>query len=341
MTSNRNRSLFSGRSKSSFASLTTIVSMVAIQATGSLLLADASFAQGAPADGAQQPAISLPDPVQRMLNGAPTGQGQAPVVVPPITFVDINSGRFGKLEIDLEDAQFLDGAADHLHLIARNLDVREGVLKSLDISVSGGHLRDFIVDQFTLKTQGSMRFDAGVLVNQRVLQFIEPTVADVTAEISQESLNKFINAPSTIDRLSAQVGKRAGALASIFGGKAPGLTVSNGQLVLAKGNHVNLKFDAKVGIGEVGVPMPVEIDSVLALQDGWVQVTGSKLLTSGQEISPAISQWLVKKINELSQFGAQSDDIHFRFTELKMKPGKGFFLKGTAEVNRLRFGRQQ
>lgn len=330
---NRNGSLFSRRSTSSVA---MFAALTAIAAIGTVSFAGASLAQGQ----TQQPALNLPDPVQRMLNGQPPVQGQAPVVVPPITFVDVNSGKFGKLEIDLEDAQFLDGAADRLHLIARDLDVREGVLKSLDINVTGGHLRDFIVDHFTLTTQGPMRFDSGVLINQKVLQFVEPTVADVTADISQESLNKFINAPSTMDRLSAQVGKRAGALASIFGGKAPGLTVSNGQLLLAKGNHVNLKFDAKVGIGEVGVPMPVEIDSVLALQDGWVQVTDSKLLTSGQEISPAISQWLVKKVNELSQFGALSDDIHFRFTELKMKPGKGFFLKGTAEVNRLRFGRQ-
>ncbi|MDZ4834761.1 MAG: hypothetical protein SGJ27_13370 [Candidatus Melainabacteria bacterium] len=321
------------------SNITTALFAIAFGACASLASVDAADAQGAAApDAAEQPTINLPDPVKRMLGGQAAPQGQAPVVVPPITFVDVNSGRFGKLEIDLEAAQFLDGSADHLHLIARDLDVREGVLKSLDLNVTGGHLRDFIVDHFTLTTQGSMRFDSGVLINQKVLQFVEPTVADVTADISQESLNKFINAPSTIDRLSAQVGKRAGALAGLFGGKAPGLTVSNGQLVLAKGNHVNLKFDAKVGIGEMGVPMPIEVDSVLALKDGWVHVTDSKLLTSGQEISPAISQWLVKKINELSQFGALSDDIHFRFTELKMKPGKGFFLKGTAEVNRLRFG---
>src|ERR1700723_541111 len=41
-----------------------------------------------------------------------------PVVVPPISFVDVNSGHFGKLEINLEDAQFLDTAVDRLHLLA-------------------------------------------------------------------------------------------------------------------------------------------------------------------------------------------------------------------------------
>ncbi len=54
--------------------------------------------------------------------------GQSPVLVPPISFVDVNSGRFGKLEIDLTDGQFLDAAVDQMHLTANNLDVKEGLL---------------------------------------------------------------------------------------------------------------------------------------------------------------------------------------------------------------------
>jgi len=332
----RNRSLAAKRSGFVFA-LTALSIAVGITGFPSL----GALAQDQPAN--QQPqGINIPEPVKRMLNGQAIPQGQGPVVVPPISFVDVNSGKFGKLEIDLEDAQFLDGAADHLHLTARNMDLREGILKSLDVNIEGGHIQDFIVDKFTMTTQGAMRFDSGVLLNQKVLQFVEPTTADVTAEISQESLNKFLNAPSTLDRLSASVGKKAGALASLFGGNAPsiGLSVSKGQVVLAKGNRVNVAIDGRVGVGEMGVPVQVEVQSQLALSDGWVQVTDSKLLSSGQEISPAVSKWLVNKINGLSNWGAMSDDLKFRFTDLKVKPGKGFLLKGTAQVNRLRFGRQ-
>lgn len=295
-------------------------------------------------DPGTQPAqngVNLPDPVRRMLNGQQAPSGQAPVVVPPISFVDVNSGKFGKLEIDLEAAQFLDGAVDHMHLIARDMDLREGVLKSLDVTAQGAHIGDFIVDKFTMTTSGAMRFDTGVLFNQKILQFIEPTTADVTAEISQESLNKFINSPSTLDRLGASVAKKAGAFAQLLGSMGNiGVTVSNGSIVLGKNNQVSVKVDARVGMGEMAVPIPVEVQSQLALQDGWVQVTDSKLLTSGQEISPAISKMLVNKINGLSHFGAMSDDMKFKFTELKVKPGKGFLVKGTAQVNRLRFGRQ-
>ncbi len=327
-----------------FASLTATV------AAGFLSLPHASAQQAQPEfqqpvyqQQNQQPGFNVPEPMQRLINGQgqPPPGAQAPMVAPPISFVDVNSGKFGKLEIDLEDAQFLDASVDNLHLIARNMDLREGLLNSLDISVTGGHMQDFIFDKLTLTTQGSMRFDAGVLFNQKILQFTQPTQADVTCEISQESLNKFINAPGTLDRLSATAVKKAGMLAGLFGGNAPsiGVTVSNGQVVLGKSNRVNIKFDAKVGVGEMAVPMPIEVQSVLGLSNGWVEATDTKLMTAGQEISPAISQWLVKKVNGLSSWGTKSDDIHFQFTDIKVKPGKGFVLRGTAQVNRLRFAR--
>lgn len=291
----------------------------------------------------QQPqGQGMPGALQRMFNGTqqPGAGQQGPIVVPPISFVDLNSGRFGKLELDLEDGQFLEGACDNLHLIARNLDLREGVLKSLDVKVTGGHFQDFIIDHLTLTTQGAMRFDTGVLLNQKILQFTEPTQADVTCDISQEGLNKFVNAPTTLERLSLNVSKKVGALASLFGGNAPniGLTLSNGSVVLAKGNRINIGFQSKVGVGEMGASIPIEIQSQLALVDGWVQAQDTKLLTSGQELSPQLSQMLVTKINSLASWGTRSDDIKFRFTEMKMKPGKGFSLKGTAQINRLRFG---
>ena len=128
--------------------------------------------------------------------------GQQPVVVPPITFVDVNSGRFGKLEIDLEDGQFFDTAVDKLHLIATGLDVREGILKSLDIIIHGGHIQDFTFDQFNMSTETSVNFDSGALLNHRILQFTQPIQTEVSAIITQDSLNRFLNSPKTLARLS-------------------------------------------------------------------------------------------------------------------------------------------
>lgn len=284
---------------------------------------------------------SIPVPVNGMMNLSPQQMGQGPIVVPAISFVDINTGRFGKLEIDLEDGQFLEGSCKNIHLVARDMDLREGLLKSLDINLTRGNFRDFIVDNMTLTTRGALRFDTGVLFNQKVLQFTEPAEAQVEAEISQESLNSFIKSPHTLDRLSVTAGQKIGALASLFGGKAPniGLVISDGKLALGKKNSVNIELASKVGMGQYALNIPVEIDSRLELKDGWVTITDTKLKTSGKEISPQLSSMIVQKVNSLSTLGRKSDDIHFKFTDLKVKPGKKFVVKGTASINRLRFGR--
>ncbi len=267
--------------------------------------------------------------------------GQGPIVVPPIAFVDVNSGRFGKLEIDLEKGEFMNGSADKIHLIARDMDLTQGQLKSLFVEVQGGHLQDFIFDNLTMSSQGSLNFDPGILFNHKSLQFTVPAQAEVTATITQESLNKFLNAPRTLDRLSVTANQKAGLLANVLGANAPtiGITVSGANLALGKQNRVNLQVDGKIGVGQLAVPVPLEVTSQLALENGWVQVTDTHLKTAGQEISPVLSEMLVKKINSLSAYGQKSDDIKFVFTDLKVAPGKQFVLKGTAEVSRLRFGR--
>lgn len=286
---------------------------------------------------------AIPAQLRQLFQGPGQGAGQQPqaLVVPPISFVDVNSGRFGKLEIDLEDGEFLDGQCKNMHMIARNLDVREGLLKSLDITIDDGHFQDFIVDKMTMTTQGAMRFDSGTLINQKMLQFVEPTEAVVTCEISQDSLNKFLNAPNTLDKLSFDAAKKVGALAGLMGGNTGpiGLTISDAKLELGKSETLKISFDSRVGVGQYAVPIPVEVRSRLALENGWVKVVDTKLMTSGKEISPQLSQMLVNKVNGLSSWGSRSDDIHFKFTKLQVKSGKKFILEGTASVNRLRFGR--
>lgn len=263
------------------------------------------------------------------------------IAAPPVSFVDINSGRFGKLEIDMQDGQFLAGAADNLHLIARNMDLNVGELKSLDIEVKGAHLQDFIVDKMTFTTQGALNFDTGLLFNQKMLQFNSPAQAQVTAVISQESLNKFLKAPTTLERLSITATKKGGLLANLLGsaGGGFGLTISNAGIVLGKANHVNINAEGKVGVAQLAVPLAAELESQLFLKDGWVQVGDTRLKTAGQEISPQLSEILVKKINNLSNLGRRSDDIHFAFTDLKVTPGRGLVVSGTAQISRLRFGR--
>ncbi|MCA9819144.1 MAG: hypothetical protein KC652_28845, partial [Cyanobacteria bacterium HKST-UBA01] len=200
------------------------------------------------------------------------------------------------------------GSCKNIHLVARDMDLREGLLKSLDISLLRGNFQDFIVDTMTLSTKGSLRFDTGVLFNQKVLQFTEPAEAQVEAEISQESLNSFLKSPHTLDRLSVTAGSKVGAIAGLLGANAPqiGLVISDGNLALGKKNSVNIALDSKVGMGQYALNIPVEIDSKLELRDGWVKITDTKLKTSGKEISPQLSNMIVQKVNNLSSLGTRS-----------------------------------
>lgn len=315
-------------------------------------LSAASAQNNSIANPYSQPITSQPITGQPITGQPITGQpiinanGQLPLTnnalaAPPLSFIDINSGRFGKLDIDLQDGQFLSGAADNLHLVARNMDLNIGELKSLDIEVKGAHLQDFIVDKLTLNTQGALNFDTGLLLNQKTLQFNNPATAQVTAVISQDSLNKFLKAPTTLDRLSYRVAQKSGMLASLIGnaGGNFGLNITSANIVLGRSNKVNVSAEGRVGMAQLAVPVSAQLESQLSLTDGWVQLGDTKLMTAGQEISPQLSEILVKKINSLSNLGTRSDDIHFAFTDLKVVPGRQLIVSGTAQVNRLRFGR--
>jgi hypothetical protein len=165
------------------------------------------------------------------------GQVLAPA---PLNFIDVNSGRFGKLDIDMVDGQFYSGAADHLHLTARNLDLGQGELKALDIVIDGAHLQDFIVDKLTISTEGALNFDSGLVFNQKLLQFTSPATAQVTAQISEESLNKFLKAPSTLERLSVTAGKTGSLIANLLGNNGGnfGLTVDSAEGKLQRNNKI-------------------------------------------------------------------------------------------------------
>jgi hypothetical protein len=297
-----------------------------------------AFAQSSELPPVQQ-TQSLPG-LDVMLKNRPD---QGPVIVPPISFVDINTGHFGALEINLTDAQFLDTSVDKLHLLANNMDLNKGVLQSLKIDIAGGHFADFVFDQLSLATQGNLNFDPGVLLNHRMLQFTEPAQAEVTAVVSQASLNQFLNAPHTLEKLSVTATKQATAIASLFGANANniGLHLEGADVTLGKSNHLLINAKTSLGMGAVGVPIPLQLDAKLGLTDGWVTVSDTHLESNGQEISPALSQMLVKKINGLASWGHKSDDIQFSFTDLKVVANKQFIVHGTAQIRRLRFSKEQ
>jgi hypothetical protein len=260
----------------------------------------------------------------------------------PLSFLDISNGGFGKVDLEIDDAHLQNSSIDKLRISAAGLDMRAGTVKGLNISVNGGHFPMFVFDQLSLNAIGDMAFDPILMKNDKVLQFKTPIDAEVSAVISQQSLNAFLGAPQTLERLSVTANKKVGMLASLLGANAAnfGITLSGANVTLQKQNRISFTTQANIGMGGTAMPMPLELNAKLGLENGWIAVSDTHLNTNGSEISPTLSEMLVKRVNGLASWGSKSDDIQFSFTDLKVVPGKQFSLKGTAKISRLRFGQQ-
>jgi hypothetical protein len=273
-------------------------------------------------------------------NTAPQS-ANGPILVTPSSLIDLSSAKFGKLSIDIQGGQFRGTAIDRATLRATELNIGQGSLKGLDVNVFGGRFDQFIFDELVLNTAGDMHFDPNQLLQNKVLQFTVPVQASVSASVSQDSLNKFLADPRTLEKLSVTASKRLGAIASFFG--APntniGVTLNEAQVNLSKGNKIVISIKANVGMAGVAVPISFDIDAVLGIKDGWVNVSEAHLTTNGQEISPQLSELLVSKINNMASWGHRSDDIQFDFSDIKVVPNRLFSVSGTALVKRLRMSR--
>jgi hypothetical protein len=294
----------------------------------------------------QEPAASNstntqpPSPDDNGTAGA-TKENPAPQSSSPFS-IDLASAKFGRLKIELDDAQFMNSAVSKVSISADKMNMEEGTLEGLSIDVSGGQFAELSIDKLSMATAGPLRFDSQALINKRSLEFDKPANAQVTAAITQASLNHFLNQPEILKRLSASAKKRLPVLSHMLGQNVEiGLKFSEARLALKPDNNVNLSFDSRLGVGKVSMSVPVSMSTKLSLEDGWIKLTDMHLLTSGQEVAPDLGEKVVNKINSLSSWVNHTGDIQFRFTDLKVVADDHFELTGTAQVNRLRFGRNQ
>ena len=302
---------------------------------------------GAPSPGSPLPATRVgkqSKPVKAVKKRATTNgtasDPNTPVVVAPSSLVDLNTARFGKLQIDLSDAAFLDSRVSDLHLLVEKMDMTNGTLQSLSIGATGGEFQGFTIDELSLSTQAPVHFDTNLLLNQKVLQFAEPAHALARVVVKEASLNNFLNSQEVLDRLSGSAKRRIPILSTMAKQDVNfGFNFLKGRLTLEPNNIVRMAMDSKLGIGKGGIPVTISAETKLSLEKGWVILTETRLLTGGQQIPHDMSARIVNRINSLSKWGSHSDDVKFEFTDLKVIPNNRLELQGTAEIRRLRFGR--
>jgi hypothetical protein len=271
-------------------------------------------------------------------NGTDTTQ---PIITAP-SAIDLTSAKFGHLEIDLRDASFLDAQAHEIKLSADNMDLAKGTLDELSVFVDDGQFQEFIVDSTKLWTHGVLNFDTARLLNDKILEFREPASAHARVSVTQASLNKFLNASFILDRLSAAAKKRVPILSTLARRDVNfGFRFLRANLILEPDSHFRLTMDSKLGIGKAGVPVTLSAETKLSLEDGWVKLSDTHFVTGGQTVPKDMAEKIVKRINDLSKWGQQSDDIQFQFTDLNVVPDDHLELEGSAMIKRLRFTRNQ
>jgi hypothetical protein len=271
-----------------------------------------------------------------------TTSGTTPVVVPPSSLVDLTTAKFSRLDLDLKDGVFLEAKVRDFRIIAENMDMNNGTLELLSVQFDEGVFQEFTVDSLRMWTRGSLQFDTQQLLNQKVLQFRQPASARVRVAVSQNSLNKFLNAPFILERLSGSAKKRVPILSTLARQDVNfGFSFLKGDLHLDPENRIRLTMDSKLGMGKVGMPVTLTFDTRLQLSDGWVSLADTKLHTGSHAVPHDLSDKIVNRINSLSKWGSQSDDIKFQFTDLVVIPGERLELEGSALINRLRFARNQ
>ena len=278
--------------------------------------------------------------IRRATTAGTANDPNTPVVVAPSSLVDLNTARFGKLQIDLTDAAFLDSKVRDLHLLVEKMDMTNGTLQSLSIGANGGQFQGFTIDELSMSTQAAVHFDTNLLLNQKVLQFAEPAHALARVTVSEASLNSFLNSADVLDRLSGSAKRRIPILSTMAKHDVNfGFSFLKAHVNLAPNNIVRMDIDSKLGIGKGGIPVTISAETRLSLQNGWVILNETRLLTGGQQIPHDISSRIVNRINSLSKWGSYSDDVKFQFTDLKVIPNNRLELQGTAEIRRLRFVR--
>lgn len=254
------------------------------------------------------------------------------------SLINLNTGRFAKLEFDIAGGQFQETSVDAMHVLASELDMSRGQLGAMDLLISGGHLQGFTFDKLRIASTRRLAFSSEALLNRRLFEFTEPVAANVVAVVSQKSLNEFIASPNTLQMLSTGASNHLGNLLTEIVGSALTVKFLSAALQLQADNRIQTDVNVLIDVMKVGTAMPLSLSTKLSLQNGWLNLSDTQIMASGQELPPEMANLVISRINRLSEWGRNNPDIRFTFTQLQVIPGDRFELSGTAQLNRLRFG---
>lgn len=243
-----------------------------------------------------------------------------------VVLIDLPASSAESIRLDIKQARLAAQSVGRLILDAQGIDFKKGALTSLGAEVQDGNFDNILVDKLTLNTT-AFSFDTLELLNHRRFVLDHAINAAVSMKISEQSLNKFVSNPKTIEKIQKAVSKKTGGMNLI--------SFSNPSLKLMGGNRVKLTLNSTLGNAVVA---PMELNGNLAVKSGKLSFENLQLKSNGTQLPVDISDVFEKKLNEMIDLEKLGKNNFVIQAEKLSVTGKMLEISGNAALTRLDFG---
>jgi len=252
----------------------------------------------------------------------------APIQAGGVAVLDLPDSSAESVSLTIQKGRFSDYAVGQLSLNGHGIDFRNGTLQQLQADVKAAELDSLLVDRLQM-TAPAFSFNTMELLNNHTFVLAQPVNAQVSLQLSEAGLNRFVSDPKTIAKIEKSIQRQTGGVKLI--------TLSNPSLNLLGGNQVRLNVTGTVA---QGLAVPLEMVGALQLDQGQLSLKHLKLTSGGNDLQlPVdIADSFEKKINEMIDLKRLGKNT-FVMTADKLKvTGKTVQVEGHALLTRLQFG---
>ena len=250
----------------------------------------------------------------------PINLGKAKVMDLPVSSAD-------KLQIVMTNARFDRESVGQLNLSLNGLNLRDGMLQGMSAKVSNGQFENIPVKLLEI-TSGAFSFDTMTFLNQRKFLLDSPVQGNVTLEVTEKDLNKFLKNPETIERLEKAIAKRTGNIRLV--------RLTQPELELRGKNDLRMKLTLSLG---EAVASQMVADGHLALKDGNPVFSLKQVSSANMPLPVDVAHLIEKEMNKLlnlKKLGKGDVTINANTLDVTKKL---ITVKGTATLNKLSFGK--
>lgn len=243
-----------------------------------------------------------------------------------VVVIDLPASTAESIRLDIKQGRFASQSVGRLVLDAQGIDFKKGSLNSLGAEVSDGNFDNVLVDSLKMNTQ-AFSFDTLELLNHRRFVLDHPVNASVALKISEESFNRIVASPKTLEKLEKAVAKKTGNISLI--------QFSNPSIKFMDRNRVKFSVNSSLA-NAVGAPM--EFTGKLGVEKGKLSFNGLKMTSNGVQLPVDVSDIVQKKLNELIDLEKLGkSNFVIRAQDLSLNKGM-MEVRGMASLNRLEFG---